>query len=199
MFQSNKEVLIVEDEPMIRMVAADALADRGIFAWEAGDAHEALAVLDQQSSIRLLFTDVNMPGNMDGLDLAWRVHAVRPHVELIITSGAAVIENDALPEHGTFLGKPYPMDRLVKIVAEKLVVCENGNMELSGNLTDNLQAAVDSSKRLAGHPVHSETVQFWADLLQHARTLKADGHVDASAIDPLLAKLDLAVTERRAR
>ncbi len=121
MDQSNqKEVLIVEDEAMIRMVAADALADCGIVAWEAGDADEALNALNQHPSISLLFTDVNMPGDMNGIDLARRVHEVRPDVELIVTSGATIIANDDLPDHGTFLGKPYPVDRLVQIVATKL-------------------------------------------------------------------------------
>ncbi len=121
MTRSNqKEVLIVEDEAMIRMVAADALADCGIVAWEAGDADEALNALNEHPSISLLFTDVNMPGDMKGIDLARRVHEVRPDVELIITSGATIIANDELPDHGTFLGKPYPVDRLVHIVATKL-------------------------------------------------------------------------------
>jgi len=121
MTRSNqKEVLIVEDEAMIRMVAADALADCGIVAWEAGDADEALNALNQHPSISLLFTDVNMPGDMNGIDLARRVHEVRPDVELIVTSGATIIANDDLPDHGTFLGKPYPVDRLVHIVATKL-------------------------------------------------------------------------------
>ena len=121
MTRSNqKEVLIVEDEAMIRMVAADALADCGIVAWEAGDAEEALNALNQHPSISLLFTDVNMPGDMNGIDLARHIHEVRPDVELIITSGATSIANDELPDHGTFLGKPYPVDRLVHIVATKL-------------------------------------------------------------------------------
>ena len=95
MTRSNqKEVLIVEDEAMIRMVAADALADCGIVAWEAGDAEEALDALNHHPSISLLFTDVNMPGDMNGIDLARRVHEVRPDVELIITSGATIIAND---------------------------------------------------------------------------------------------------------
>ncbi len=121
MTRSNqKEVLIVEDEAIIRMVAADALTDCGIVAWEAGDAEEALNALNQHPSISLLFTDVNMPGDMNGIDLARRVHEVRPDVELIITSGATIIANDYLPDHGTFLLKPYPVDRLVHIVATKL-------------------------------------------------------------------------------
>jgi DNA-binding NtrC family response regulator len=115
-----KEVLVVEDEPLIRMVAADALADRGIMAWEAGDANEALSVLDEHPHIGLVFTDVNMPGDMNGLDLAHEVNLRRPEVSLIVTSGAVSVGDEELPDHGTFLPKPYPTERLVSIVIRKL-------------------------------------------------------------------------------
>ena len=115
-----KEVLVVEDEPIIRMVAADALTDRGIMAWEAGDADEALEVLGQHPRIGLVFTDVNMPGEMNGLGLAHEVTAVRPDVKVIVTSGAMTVADEDLPRAGTFLPKPYPTERLVNIVAEKL-------------------------------------------------------------------------------
>jgi DNA-binding NtrC family response regulator len=115
-----KEVLIVEDDAMIRIVAADALGDRGIMAWEAGDAEEALEVLEQHPRIGLLFTDVNMPGEMNGLGLAHEVSAIRPDVALIVTSGAVTLADSDLPDHGTFLPKPYPAERLAQIVVEKL-------------------------------------------------------------------------------
>jgi DNA-binding NtrC family response regulator len=115
-----KEVLVVEDEPLIRMNAADALADSGIMAWEAGDSAEALAVLDEHPAIGLVFTDVNMPGAMNGLGLAHEVHLRRPDVDLIVTSGAVTVADEELPDNGTFLAKPYPTDRLVSIVARKL-------------------------------------------------------------------------------
>ncbi len=69
-------------------------------------------------------------------------------------------------------------------------------MDLHGSLAENLQAAVNSAKRHKDYPVHSETVRFWAELLQHARSLRAAGRDEALAIDPLLAELDLAVAER---
>ncbi len=69
-------------------------------------------------------------------------------------------------------------------------------MDLYGSMAENLQAAVNSAKRHKDHPVHSETVRFWADLLQHARSLRAAGHEEALAVDPLLAELDLAVAQR---
>jgi DNA-binding NtrC family response regulator len=115
-----KEVLVVEDEPLVRMVAADALADRGIMAWEAGDADEALHVLGTHPNIGLVFTDVNMPGDMDGLDLAHEVSQRRPDVSLIVTSGAVAVKDEELPDSGTFLPKPYPTERMVSIVASKL-------------------------------------------------------------------------------
>ena len=115
-----QEVLVVEDEPLVRMVAADALADGGIMAWEAGDANEALEVLEQHPRIGVLFTDVNMPGDMDGLGLAHEVSAIRPDVRVIVTSGAESVAGEDLPNEGTFLPKPYPTQRLVSIVSEKL-------------------------------------------------------------------------------
>ena len=119
-FTLPKEVLVVEDEPITRIVAADALADRGIMAWEAGDAAEALEVLERHPKIGVLFTDVSMPGEMDGLRLAHAVSVVRPDVKLIVTSGAVNVSDKDLPDHGTFLPKPYPTKRLVDVVAAKL-------------------------------------------------------------------------------
>jgi DNA-binding NtrC family response regulator len=119
-FQSPKEVLVVEDEPLVRMVAADALADQGIMAWEAGDAREALRALEEHPNIGLVFTDVNMPGEMDGLGLAHEVHVRRPDVSLIVTSGASCVADEDLLDPGTFLPKPYPSQRRVSIVVRKL-------------------------------------------------------------------------------
>ena len=115
-----KEVLVVEDEPLTRMVAADALTDRGIMTWEAADAHEALHVLEQHPRIGVVFTDVDMPGDMDGLGLAHEVSCRRPDVTLIVTSGAVRLEDQQLPDHGTFLPKPYGTERLVNIISAKL-------------------------------------------------------------------------------
>ena len=115
-----KEVLVVEDEPLVRMAAADALVDRGIMAWEAGDASEALHLLEERPRIGLVFTDVNMPGHPDGLGLAREVSVRRPDVELIVTSGAVHVNNDELPDHGVFLRKPYSEQELVAVVERKL-------------------------------------------------------------------------------
>lgn len=114
------EVLVVEDEPLIRIVAADAIADSGIMAWEAGDADEALRALDQHPQIGLMVTDVNMPGEMDGLALAQKVSEDRPNVQVIVTSGRINVSDERLPDQGTFLPKPYRTERLVDLVQKKL-------------------------------------------------------------------------------
>lgn len=120
MTEVRKEVLVVEDRLLVRMMAADALEDHGFVCMEAADAHEALETLKQHPSISLLFTDVDMPGGMNGLELARRVHSERSHVELLVTSGAVTIADKDLPDHGTFLQKPYTTERLVQIVSGKL-------------------------------------------------------------------------------
>lgn len=118
--QPTPEALVVEDEPMTRMVAADAISDVGVKVYEAGDAGEALHLLGEHPKVDLLFTDIELPGGMNGLVLAQEVHDARPDVELIVTSGTNDLADSDLPDSGTFLSKPYRTDRLQKIVQEKL-------------------------------------------------------------------------------
>ena len=115
-----REVLVVEDHPIVRMVAADTLIQCGIIAWEASDADEALLVLEEHPLIGLVFTDVDLPGKSDGLRLAHELSALRPDVSLVVTSGASAIPGDQLPDQAAFLAKPYCAARLVDLVAEKL-------------------------------------------------------------------------------
>ncbi len=114
------EVLIVEDEPITRMVAADVIADMGIPTLEAGDAEEALEVLNANPRVALLFTDIDMPGAMNGVHLARKVHEQWPDIELIVTSGASDVADGDLPDHGTFIRKPYRMQQLAEMVEKKL-------------------------------------------------------------------------------
>jgi DNA-binding NtrC family response regulator len=115
-----REVLVVEDEPLVRIVAADSIVESGVMAWEAGDAREALKVLAEHPRIGLIFIDVNMPGEMDGLELAKKVNSDRPEMALIVTSGHVRVPDCKIPDHGTFLPKPYHTGRLVDLVREKL-------------------------------------------------------------------------------
>ncbi|HEU0045277.1 response regulator [Sphingomonas sp.] len=109
-------VLVVDDEPLIRMNAADMLADAGWIAIEAANAAEALVQLAAHPEVTVLFTDINMPGEMDGLDLARRVHDLRPDVHLIITSGKMRPRRDELPGGGEFLGKPYREGQFLELL-----------------------------------------------------------------------------------
>lgn len=116
----SPEVLVVEDQFPTRMVAADAISDLGLRVREAGDADEALQEMADHPGIAVLFTDIQMPGQMNGLGLAEQVHRDHPDVELIVTSGGQRVEDSDLPDNGTFLSKPYRASRLVEIIKQKL-------------------------------------------------------------------------------
>jgi CheY-like chemotaxis protein len=100
-------VLIVEDEALIRLGAVRMIEDAGFEVIEAATADEAIQILESRGDIRVVFTDIHMPGSMDGLKLA---HAVRnrwPPIKIIVTSGRELLTERDLPEGGRFLSKPY--------------------------------------------------------------------------------------------
>jgi CheY-like chemotaxis protein len=112
--RSLSVVLIVEDEPLLRMLAVEVVEEAGFVALEAADADEAVALLESRSDIALLFTDINMPGSMDGLKLA---HAVRdrwPPVKILVVSGQVRPQQADLPLNSCFVGKPYRKAAMVK-------------------------------------------------------------------------------------
>jgi CheY-like chemotaxis protein len=115
--RSKPAILVVEDEAFTRMATADALEDRGFSPYEAGDAREALALLTEHPEIILLFTDVDMPGGMDGVQLAHRARQVRPDVGIIITSGRRRVP---VPAGGSFLPKPYRPQQLAEEIERKV-------------------------------------------------------------------------------
>ena len=100
-------ILVVEDEALIRLHAAIMLEDDGFDVVEAENADAALKLLETRDDVRLLFTDIRMPGSCDGMDLARKVHARWPHILLVITSGHARPTQAEIPDHGRFVGKPY--------------------------------------------------------------------------------------------
>ena len=109
-------VLVVEDELLVRMNALSLLEEAGFGVLEAGSADEAISLLERRKDIRIVFTDINMPGSMDGLRLA---HAIRnrwPPIELVLTSGLMRVRNEDMPERGLFLSKPYEPSELVQTV-----------------------------------------------------------------------------------
>ena len=100
-------VLVVEDESLVRSTAMDMVEEAGFEAIAASDADEAIRILESRNDIRAVFTDVHMPGSMDGLRLARVVRNRWPPVALIVTSGQANVQETDLPTGGRFLSKPY--------------------------------------------------------------------------------------------
>ncbi|WP_081916740.1 response regulator [Caulobacter sp. UNC358MFTsu5.1] len=109
-------VLVVEDDVLVRMLACDILKDGGYDVLEAVGAGEALTLLDARPDIALIFTDVDMPGEINGLGLARLVALRTPALPVLITSGAASVAQADVPLNGRFLEKPYSPSRLLEIV-----------------------------------------------------------------------------------
>lgn len=114
------EILLVEDEPLIRMCSADLLEDAGYSVLEAENAEQAISLLQDNPEIKVLFTDVRMPGDLDGLDLARLVHEKWPNVKFLVVSGHHQIENGDLPDDGRFLQKPYRPQAVMRNIGEML-------------------------------------------------------------------------------
>lgn len=113
-------VLVVEDEALLRMDIADVLQEAGFEVLEAANADEAIVALESDPRIRLVFTDVDMPGTMDGLRLA-RVVANRwPPVRLIITSGHRLVQITDIPDGSVFFAKPYQHNAVIGSMLEAL-------------------------------------------------------------------------------
>jgi CheY-like chemotaxis protein len=113
-------VLVVEDEPFVRMMGADALEDAGFGVIEACNADEALSVLALRPDVRVVFTDVDMPGSLDGLALARRVHDRWPKIGVVVTSGRYLVGEDLAPHCDRFVSKPYAVKALVRRIKEAM-------------------------------------------------------------------------------
>jgi two-component system, response regulator PdtaR len=102
-------VLVVDDEILVRMVIAAYLRDCGFDVVEAGSADEAVRVLEAGLRIDIVFSDVSMPGSLDGFGLARWVRRERPELKVILTSGAVRTAKDAtdFSAHGPIVAKPY--------------------------------------------------------------------------------------------
>jgi two-component system, response regulator PdtaR len=111
-------VLIVEDEPLILVNAAVHLEDEGFAVLEAANADEAIALLMQRPDIQLLFTDIDMPGSMDGLKLSAFVRKRWPPIRIVVTSGKQIIEVTDLPDGSLFFAKPYGLDEVTVSMRE---------------------------------------------------------------------------------
>ncbi len=111
-------VLVVEDEFLLRMDAVDMIAAAGFEVVEAGNADEAIEILESRRDITVVFTDIQMPGSMDGLKLALAVRGRWPPIKIVATSGRDNVGETDLPEGGRFLPKPYSSTEIAGVLRE---------------------------------------------------------------------------------
>jgi CheY-like chemotaxis protein len=112
-------IVVVEDEPLLCMVAVDVLAEEGFVTIEAGSAVEALKICETQA-IDVLFTDIRMPGTMDGLELAHKVHERWPGIVILLASGI-LLRREEMPEGAKFVPKPYDLHSVVGTIRDLVV------------------------------------------------------------------------------
>jgi len=109
-------VLIVDDEPLLRMTVADMLYEAGFWTVEASDADQALRMLESRDDIRIVFLDIVMSHGMDGLELAGVVRERWPHVNILLTSGKMYAAEHSLPDGAVFFHKPYRSRDVVPVL-----------------------------------------------------------------------------------
>lgn len=106
-------VLVVEDEPLLRLFAAQVVEDAGYEPLEAANAAEAIAILESRPDIRIVFTDIDMPGGLDGIKLAACIRDRWPPIKIIMTSGKPLPPRTVIPAETVFFAKPYRQDRVI--------------------------------------------------------------------------------------
>jgi DNA-binding NtrC family response regulator len=111
-------ILVVEDEFLIVINAIQILEDAGYIVLEATDADDAITILESRPDIRAVFTDINMTGSMDGLQLAHVIEGRWPSIHVLLTSGQRAITQADLPPRGRFIPKPYEGARVLAILDE---------------------------------------------------------------------------------
>ena len=109
-------ILIVEDEFLLRMDSAEVIENAGFEVVQAANADEAIAILTARPNIHVVFTDIQMPGSMDGLKLARFVRNRWPPIKIIIATGKGAPREDEMPGDSHFLPKPYAPDKVLAAV-----------------------------------------------------------------------------------
>ena len=103
----------------------EIIGEAGFEAIEAGNADEAITILRGRPDIHVVFTDIKMPGSMDGLKLAWFVRERWPPVKIVVTSGHFTVRDGDLPKDGVFLPKPYTPTKIVHTLRELTSTLDN--------------------------------------------------------------------------
>lgn len=111
-------VLVVEDEILLRMCATEALNDEGLPTLEADAASNALSILESHPEVKVVFTDINIQGAMNGLQLAQEIARRHPDVQVVITSGRRRPATSEMPDGALFVPKPYPLETVAGLVGQ---------------------------------------------------------------------------------
>lgn len=172
---STPVVLVVEDEMVLRMRAVDIVEDAGFVPVEAVSADEAMRILEARDDISLLFTDIQMPGSMDGLKLAHAAHTRWPHIKIILVSGQIAVTDDDKPDDSEFFPKPLEVQQMVHElqrmvgtgtlkVMPSVVVAENSLTKENKELRYQLQqAGIDARALLLKTVIDTEKQQLIID------------------------------------
>jgi two-component sensor histidine kinase/DNA-binding NarL/FixJ family response regulator len=185
-------VLVVEDEMVLRMRAVDIVEDAGFTAVEAVNADEAIAILESRSDISLLFSDIQMPGTMDGLKLAHAVHDRWPAIKIILVSGQVKPTDDEKPEDSRFFGKPIEVEQMI---AELQDMVGGGALKLVPKTAIPLAVEALARSRPAGNLVHSAAEESLTAENDSLRLLLQQAVIDAKL---LLAQAGIDAEEREA-
>jgi CheY-like chemotaxis protein len=118
--QSRAVILVVEDDPMLRMNAVEMVEAAGYIAVEAQHAADAVRILEARLDIRVVFTDIDMPGSMDGLKLAACIRDRWPPIKVIVTSGHRTPHKNEIPAETVFFAKPYSERAVVRAMNEMM-------------------------------------------------------------------------------
>jgi two-component sensor histidine kinase/ActR/RegA family two-component response regulator len=149
-------VLVVEDEMILRMRAVDIVEDAGFNPVEAVNADQAMSILEARSDISLLFTDIQMPGSIDGLKLAHAVHDRWPSIKIILVSGQVKLSDAERPADSHFFGKPLGVGQMIaelqgmvgagalRIVPDASILSANGDFHAEGPIVPPSRSAQEA-------------------------------------------------------
>jgi two-component sensor histidine kinase/DNA-binding response OmpR family regulator len=187
-------ILVVEDEMLLRMRAVDMVEDAGFTPVEATNADDALAILESRSDIELLFTDIQMPGSIDGLKLAHAVRERWPLIKIILVSGQLKLTDDDKPVDSRFFGKPIDVKQMI---AEMQDMMGKGALKIAPSdvsvLIANALHLESNTAIRPGSP--GSTQEFLTAENDSLRLLLEQAGIDAKA---LLAQAGIDAKEREA-
>ena len=187
---SSPTVLVVEDEMVLRMRAVDIVEDAGFNSVEAVNADEALSILESRSDISVLFTDIQMPGSLDGLKLAHAVHKRWPAIKIILVSGQVNLSDAEKPADSRFFGKPLETEQMIAEIKEMV---GKGALKISA-LEESALAAGPGTAPVDTFPNSTSQESLTAEN-GSLRLLLAQAAIDAKA---LLAQAGIDAKEREA-